>query len=214
METVSYLSLAGRGQKELHEPWTRRARYVPAPKVSGAPFTNREWRHSSRRMRSRPTVSSPISKRPIRARAIDSRPIAKAPTASAPTANAPTASAPTAPHLTAASRTATDVSGSAGSLRVIVADLSLEGGPGRVRGIGVQPCRQPISAIARKRDRISPLGESRVSESPYPCCRLPTKSATPPDCSSLCRRFKVGSGSQTLPSSQKPAVSALYGALE
>lgn len=154
-------------------------------------------------MRSRSTVSSPISKRPIRARPIDSRPIAKAPTASAPTANAPTASAPTAPRLTAASRTATDVSGSAGNLRVIVADLSLEGGPGRVRGVGVPPCRQPIPAIARKRDRMSPQDESRLSESPYPCCRLSKKSATPPDCSSLCRRFKAGSVSQTLPSSRR-----------
>lgn len=49
-----------------------------------------------------------------------------------------------------------------------------------MRGIGVQPCRQPISAIARKRDWISPQGESRLSESPSPCCRLLKKSATPP----------------------------------
>ncbi len=193
----------------MHRPGARRGRYVPATNVSGAPFTNREWRYSSRRVRSRSTVSSPISKRPIRARPIDSRPIAKAPTASAPTANAPTASAPTAPRLTAASRIATDVSGSAGSLRIIVADLSLEGGPGRVRGIGVQPCRQPMPAIARKRDRMSPQGVSRLSESSYPCYRLSKKSATPPGCSSLCRRFKAGWGSQTLPSSRKPAVSAL-----
>lgn len=187
---------------------------MPAPIVSGAPFTHREWRHSSRRMRSRSTVSSPISKRLIRARPIDSRPIAKAPTASAPTANAPTASAPTAARLTAASRTATYVSGSAGSLRVIVADLLLEGGPGRVRVIGVQPCRQPIPAIARKRHWISPQGESRLSESSSPCCVSQKSQPLHPDCSSLCRRFNAGWGSQTLPSSRKPAVSALYGALE